>query len=322
MAHNIEGNYYFGVNKPAWHGIGIPLQDAPTPREAWERAYPHHLFKMGVAWKDTDIETGAPVYGDAEGFSAIVRDDGKVLGVHSNRYELVQPADVFDRYAPLIESGLVTLETGGSLNGGKRMWALAKVTGADADVLPGDTIRGYVLFQESFDGSLCSGGGFTNIRVVCANTLAMAQSDVTLRCKHTRGVHDRLNAYRDEIKKALQSFQETKEIMQSLARKQVTRHAQEVYIREVIAGPNALSPDSELSARTENKVERVIELLDTQRGLELVPAMRGTAWQAYNAITEYITHEHGRSADTRLGNQWFGPGVQVNRNALELATRL
>lgn len=319
MSNNVEGTYNLGVATSPWRS-GVSLKDASTPREGWLKAYPHHLFKMSVAWKD--METGSPVYGDADGFCAIVRDDGRVLGIHSDRYELVQPSEVFDRYEPLIDSGLVTLETGGSLSGGKRMWVLAKVQGADSDILPGDPIKGYVLFQESFDGSLCSGGGFTNIRVVCANTLAMAQADLGLRVKHTKNVHDRLNAYRDEIARALNAFRETTEIMQGLARRQVTRHAQELYIREVIAGPASLGLDPDTSARTENKVDRVIELLDTQRGLELVPAMRGTAWQAYNAITEYITHEHGRGEDSRLVNQWFGPGARDNRKALQLATRL
>lgn len=321
MAHNIENNKYFGVNQPAWHGLGTTLSEAPTPEEAWRLACPHVLFKVPIQWAYTDLE-GNTETGPAPEHCAIVRDDGRVLGVHSNRYEPVQPSAVFDRYRPLIDSGLVTLETGGTLNDGKRMWVLGKVAGADAEIVPGDPIRGYVLFQESWDGSLCAGAGLTSVRVVCANTLAMAQGDVTMRAKHTRGVHAKLDSYRDEIARVLHGFRENVEAMRTLARKQVTRAAQEVYIREVIAGPESLEKDAEISARTENKVDTVINLLDTQRGLELVPAIRGTAWQAYNAVSEYLTHDHGRDAESRLASQWFGQSAKINTRALQAALAL
>ena len=34
--------------------------------------------------------------------------------------------------------------------------------------------------------------------------------------------------------------------------------------------------------------------------------VKGTAWAAYNAVTEYITHERGRNADNRMNTAWFG----------------
>ena len=74
-----------------------------------------------------------------------------------------------------------------------------------------------------------------------------------------------------------------------------------------------------MSTVKKNQSERVVELLDTQKGLDLVPAVRRTAWQAYNAVTEYLTHEHGRSEDTRLNSQWFGASANVNRKALSMA---
>lgn len=318
MAHEIEGGKAFFTVKPAWHGLGQVLSTAPTAAEAWRMAYPHTLIETPVSWSIQD-DSGTLHHERAQGFKAIVRDDGRVLGIHSDAYGLVQPGEVFKRFEPLIDSGLVELEAGGSLYEGRRMWALAKVRGADAEILPGDSVRGYVLFQESWDGSTQSGMGLTNVRVVCANTLAAAQGDLTYRTRHTRYVNARLDAYRDQIAGVLRGFHESVETMRALAARKVTRAAQEVYVREVIAGPEALKPEVKLSTKLENKVDQVIGLLDTQRGLELVPAARGTAWQAYNAVTEYLTHDHGRTVDSRLANQWFGPGVSQNRAALERA---
>lgn len=316
MAHQIERNYaFFASNTPAWHDLGHVLKDAPTVKEAWRMAYPHELFQLDIAAK-LPSDDGAALYHDAPGYSAIVRDDGKVLGVHSDRYGLTQPYDVFARFEPLIDSGLVELEAGGSLCDGRKMWALAKVKGAESDIVPGDPIKGYLLFQTSFDGSCTAGAGFTGVRVVCANTLAMAQEDVTYRTKHTKHVNTRLDSIRDDIARTLHVFRENVESMRALATKQVTRKAQETYIRHVLVGPDTTQ---EISTKLENKVCDVIELLDTQKGLELVPRVRGTAWQAYNAVTDYLTHHAGRTQDSRLDSQWFGANAKVNQKALELA---
>lgn len=49
MAHEIEGNYaFFASGKPAWHGLGTVLTDAPSVDEAWRLAYPHALIETGL----------------------------------------------------------------------------------------------------------------------------------------------------------------------------------------------------------------------------------------------------------------------------------
>lgn len=315
MSHMIEADYaFFSDSKPAWHKIGHVLKDQPTAFEAWRMAYPHTIHQLDVAAKmptDTGID-----YHDAPGYSAIVRDDGKVLGIHSDKYGLTQPFEVFQRFEPLIDSGLVKLHAGGSLCEGRKMWALGKIVNGEAEIVPGDEVRAYLLFQTSFDGSCTAGAGFTGVRVVCANTLAMAQKDLDYRTKHTKHVNARLDSYRDQVKATLESFRETVDNMRALARKQVTRKQQETYIRHVLLGPEI---PTEVSTKMENKILEVVELLDTQKGIKDLPKIRGTAWQAYNAVSDYITHHAGRTADSRLDSQWFGVNAKVNQRALELA---
>lgn len=315
MADMIEADNAFFTGIPAWHGKGEVYRDAPPIHVAAKRACPYELFQLDIAAKMTGPD-GTPLYHNANGYSAIVRSDGKVLGVHSDRYGLTQPYEMFNRFAPLVDSGLVQLEAGGLLNEGKKLWILGKIKGGEADIVPGDPVKAYLLFQTSFDGSCTAGAGFTGVRVVCANTLAMAQGDVSYRTKHTKNVNQRLDAYRDDIARTLHAFRENVESMRTLASKQVTRKEQETYIRHVLAGPENAE---ELSTKMENKISEVIELLDTQKGLELVPRIRGTAWQAYNAVTDYVTHRAGRTQDSRLDSQWFGVNAKVNQRALEMA---
>ncbi len=323
MSHGVEKDYaFFASNTPAWWNGGHVLKDAPSPYAAWRLAYPFEVF---------ELEVQASIDGQtipASNYKAIARynpedpnDTPKILGIHSQRYGLTEPAEIFSRFEPLIETGLVTLEAGGSLHDGAQMWALGKITGADLEVVPGDPVKGYLLFQTSFDGSLVAGAGLTGVRVVCANTLAMARRDLSLKAKHTRRVNERLDQYRDQVLATIQGFKETAEKYKHLAGRAVSRKNQEDYVRTVIA-PESVDPAVEISTKLENKVRTVIDMLDTQRGLELVPRIRGTAWQAYNAVSEYITHEAGRSIDARLSSQWFGPGVSMNNRALDLALAL
>ena len=61
--------------------------------------------------------------------------------------------------------------------------------------------------------------------------------------------------------------------------------------------------------------------IETQPGAEFC---QGTWWQAFNSVTYMTDHIQGRSAESRLNNQWFGynQGRKINaaNKAVEFAT--
>jgi len=63
-------------------------------------------------------------------------------------------------------------------------------------------------------------------------------------------------------------------------------------------------------------VNRVLELVNSQPG---APMAAGTLWNRYNAVTYFVDHERGRSADTGLNAALFGDGAQLKDQALDLA---
>lgn len=322
MAHEIEGNKAFFVGQKAWHGIGHVLNDAPTTEEAWRMAYPHTLFKLDVEAKiignDGSVHTMP-----CNLTKAIFRDDGKELGSVGADFELVQPWEVFKQFEPLIDKGLIKLEAGGSLRDGRQMWALGKVQGCESDILPGDPIEGYMLMATGFEGSMRVFGGLKNERVVCANTLEMALNEkersTDIKLKHTKNVRYKLNAATDLIGQTIDNFKKSVEQYRFLANKRLNHIEQMDVITRTFLTDKELKDPEEVSERKSNIVKEVIDLLDTQKGLELVPAARGTAWQAYNAVTEYTTHRYGRNEDTRLQAQWFGESQKISQKALSLA---
>jgi phage/plasmid-like protein (TIGR03299 family) len=320
MAHEIESNYaFFASSTPAWHGLGTVLKDAPSIPEAWELACGGMTLHELPAFAGIQDSEGQFQYQPVDDKKHIFRSDGRYIGTVGDGYHLLQYVDGFRQFEGLIDSGLVELEAGGLLRDGKRMWALGKVKDAVADVAPGDTVKGYILFYSGFDGSLSAGMGSTTVRVVCANTLAAARNEgIQYKFRHTASMPQRLEDARNAIRKEVEAFRVQADLYRHLAAKKVSRKAQEEYITAVMT-PESQKEGEDLSTRAENTIRYVIDLIDTQRNLELVPATRGTAWQAYNAVSEYLTHDYGNNQDNRLNAQWFGNTAALNRRALVAA---
>lgn len=316
----IEDNKAFFVSTPAWHNLGSLLVKAPSPEEAWKIAYPHSLIECPIEAAAIDAN-GTKHYMPLQTHKAIIRDDGKHIGTVGIGYELEQPSEIWDDlFGPLLESGMIELESGGSLFNGSQMWGLAKLKGAELEVVKNDTIKGYLLAATSFDGSKRKTIKFCNTRVVCANTLAVAEKEtgaLSWGVKHTKNMRSRVENAVSMIDASLSAQKQAVETYRILAHKNVSTQTMKTYVRNVIA-PNIA--DKDISPQMTTKVRTVIDLLDNQRGLDLVPAIRGTAWQAYNAVSEYITHHASRSDDTRLSNQWFDAATQdLNQRALQAA---
>lgn len=117
MPANVET--MFSVRETPWHGLGRIIMDAPASREALELA--------GLDWqvesRNIYSGTGAMI----PGYRANVRStDDAVLGVVSDRYRIVQNEEAFQFTDDLLGEG-VTYETAGSLQGGKKVWMLARL---------------------------------------------------------------------------------------------------------------------------------------------------------------------------------------------------
>ena len=97
--------------------------------------------------------------------------DHAPLGIVSDRYKVVQNEDAFQFTDDLLGEG-VTYETAGALQGGRKVWLLARMP--QRYVIAGDEITPYMVFMNSHDGSSGVKVAMTPIRVVCQNTLNLA----------------------------------------------------------------------------------------------------------------------------------------------------
>ena len=163
MSANVESMFY--VRVAPWHGLGVCVEEALNSREALE--------KSGLNW----MVEQRPITTDGKlipGYKANIRQtDGKILGVVTDRYKVVQNHEAFAFTDALLGEG-VKYETAGSLSDGKRIWILAKLP--DKYIIEGEQVDPYLVFSSSHDGSGAIKVCMTPIRVVCQNTLNLALS--------------------------------------------------------------------------------------------------------------------------------------------------
>jgi hypothetical protein len=132
-----------------------------------------------------------------------------------------------------------------------------------------------------------------------------------LRVRHTSRAVAALDEIRELMDLATAEFHATAEQMRYLASLGCDEKHLKRYVREVFAPGQG---DDEDAAR--RIVGQVVPLFEAGRGAELAP---GTMWSAFNAVTEFLTHKRGRTADARVDSQWFGDSAKLTERALDLA---
>ena len=310
MAHEIETVAFHG--ETPWHGLGTPLTDA----ECYD--WPAVAKKAGLDWQVELVPLRTADTNVAVTHQGVRRtSDQKVLGVVGPRYCPLQNRDAFSWFTPYLEAKEAALHTAGSLRGGARVWVLAKLNRDPLVIARGDEVEKFVLLSHGHDGSLAVRVGFTPIRVVCANTLALAHgSDASrlIRVRHSKSLLANLANIREVMNLANQEFEATAEQYRLLARRSINSADLRKYVKRVLKVDEA----DDTATRTANRIDEVVGLCESGRGNDLV-SVRGTYWTAYNGVSEWLGYNRGRSQTTRIDSLWYGEGAGVNKFAFQTA---
>lgn len=320
MAHEIEtvngkASAFF-VGEPAWHKLGkvFPentVLDVPTAIEAAGLNWTVRLQPLHMRY-DGD-EMTVPGY-------ATVRDsDRSVLGVVGPTYKPLQNRDAFNWFQPFLDANEASLEAAGSLREGKRVWVLARLNRDPIEVVPGDEVAKYVLLSNSHDGTMAIRAGFVPVRVVCANTLAMAHGSSAsrlLRIRHSNKAVKTLEEIREVMNLADREFAATAEQYRSLARRPINTADLKAFVRKVFE-PKVLLTETPEEERNQTLLNNIIPLFESGRGNDM-PGVKGTMWAAYQAVNEYLGYERGQEAN-RLDSMWFGDSARLNERAFKVA---
>jgi len=288
MAALVESMVY--TREKPWHGLGTMVEEAPNSADA--------LRLAGLDWtveqKNIQLCGGSKV----PGYKANVRSsDGKILGVVSDRYRVIQNKEAFE-FTDNIIGGDVRYETAGSLNGGKKIWLLAKLPTTE---IVGDKTEPYLCFSNTHDGSGAVRVCMTPIRVVCNNTLNLALDSAkrAWSVRHTGSLQSKMHEARACLRMADTYMGALAEKASRMANTTVTRDQLNQILDE-------LFPVDEHS--TEREKQNVKKLRDEYMVCYFAPDLikfRDTAWGAYNAMSDMITHNAPlRKTENYRENNW------------------
>ena len=126
-----------------------------------------------------------------------------------------------------------------------------------------------------------------------------------------------LEKVREIMDVAAHKFNLDIEVYQSLARRNITADDLDEYVRAVFDLPSAEDQKQKVNRTLDN----VVNLFEQGRGAQL-KGVRGTVWGAYNAVSEYVTHERGRDQNVRVDSTWFGDGQRTIEKALDIGLKL
>ena len=319
MSHEINTFAYTG--EAPWHALGNRLP-ARQSIEVWSTA-------AGMDWEicETPVrfqpgnspESTVLAFEDQK---VLYRSDNhKALSVVSRRYKTVQPRQILSFYKDLTQASGYELETAGVLKEGRKLFALAK-TGKQTVLKGGDRIDGYILLATSCDGTLATTATHTSVRVVCANTLAVAIGTARGAVKVPHNTVFDPDLVKSQLGIAVSQWDTFMSHMKELAQRKVKDSEVEPFLRRVLdlsSGP--VGPSERMAhARSLKKIHALYA--GEGRGADLASA-KGTAFGLLQACTAWTDHERrARNSDYRRDSAWFGQGASLKERALSEALEL
>lgn len=283
-------------------------------------------------------------------FTLVRSDNHDILSpMLGDRYKEIQNRTAFEVFYEFVETGGMTMETVGSLSGGRHIWGLAKI-GSNFELADGEIIEGYFLLMNSHVYGFALKAMFTPVRFPGGNTLirkinvgkAGKKKKVreTYSMPHSRKFGEERIQEIHELLGIAQNYMDDYEAKaRLLAATPLTEEEGILYLAKLF-DPKLIKhreifkwdmPKSLNELGDSADANRVIQKVADQ--LDLFPGNRKescydnstrnrTAWGYYNAVVHWLDHEHGHKPDTRLESAWMGNNADTKLQALDLSVAL
>jgi phage/plasmid-like protein (TIGR03299 family) len=338
--------------RPAYHGIGTVVEEL-APEEVLPATNADYTVRTVPGWADfrelPQTETrprdaaGLPLLGaPADGHRYAIRTDtGETLGAVTDVYHTFQNRELVELTRDVRGPGgdPVTVETAGTLGGGRTFFLLLRTGAAGIGFGGADELTAYTLLSTSHDGKGALVAAPTAVRVVCRNfhETAIRGSKGRMTIRHTAALPRRVELLRSALAGHAETFRTYRETASRLALRPLTARTLGEYFAEVLAAVRGRSvaelfPGRPSTAAEERTLQASRDTLTAwTRRMEESPGCRvagigGTLWAALNAVTEESDHG-GRirrvggedESSARLRSRMTGSGARVKAAAHAVA---
>jgi phage/plasmid-like protein (TIGR03299 family) len=327
MAHDLESvngqTAFASLRQPAWHGLGTVFAEEVNTNEMLELA---HLNDWNVRLEDVETPEG---FNSDKNYSFVTRTNpfdrntNDILGVVGERYVPLQNEDLFSFGDNLLDGG-GRWETAGSIKGGRVVFGSIALT--DSITLDpngiADKIDNYLLINTSHDGSIAIQASITPVRVVCANTLNLALSAVngkkdvkqTFKIRHTQTAEGKIAVAREALGLAHKYIDEFSAIANEMIQTEITKAQFDKIVELAYPAPKKDAKGSQ------KKHDAKTDLLQSIYVGEFNNTISGTAWGAFNALTErldwYRNSRGGNNESILASASGFDPMINAEKNRL------
>lgn len=291
----------------AWHKLGTAVGHAMTPDEALDAAHMRGWDVRKVPLTATFEETteDAVRAGRLPGIRTMDVPN-KFLTVRTNPVtKAVEPLGVVGRvWAPfqneqttallgdITEASGGHIETLGALDGGRRTFVTMRMPSWMEFTVPGSTgLKDisdlYLSIFNWHDGGGSLVANISAVRVVCANTQRIAESSAVSRValRHTGNPTARMAEVRNLLGLTFAYRDTYVEICEQAIAKQVDT----VQVMDVINDVWRVE-GAQTEKQSKGRKRIAASVFDVYQTSETVKPFYGTAWGAYNAVTEYFDH--------------------------------
>jgi len=293
----------FSVLETPWHQEGKVLTSAPTFEEALTLAEFDYTLEKRPHYLPLDPQDHTKGFTEAGDSHYIYRPDiKKNLGRVGDSYEIVSNRQAFEILKPLVDNGVLSLETGGVLRYGADAWLMGawkldkfgpkvqEVFNKDGGLLP------YATVMANHNGRRAIQLGCTTIRIVCANTLGAAESEDSARWRyvnHKAGAGVRLvEAAKEVFDRVVSDFEIIAKQYDLMMKTTLSDELFKKMVLDVCAPDPRLNkkwnPEAKLAnvvfERSEKKRKELTRLWTQGKG----HIGNKSAWESYNGMVECI----------------------------------
>lgn len=341
MAPNV---YQYAGTESAWHNLGTVAAFNSASEAVRESDMDWNIHKIGASYKLPD---GTEIYDDSA--YALWREptilDPSWVRLSRNLvspdYSFMQNVDVANSVDFLAESTGWRFATCAALGNGETFFVCLDM---GESTLVGETFRRYFTFGETRNGAKSAIGYVSRIRAVCSNTFNLGIRQASSRMDITHRATMRIEA--DELMQIVAEAHKAGANVDAAITALAEIRIDDVQFSDMLDAtapmptmprimtmPNLTGTMAEKrksaeyvydqKVRTVNKTRDSIVAEWNRSNDELAPVLRGTAYAAFNAVTEYVTHKHGTfnargksmSASNRAEWDLMGDGAKMRDNA-------
>ena len=308
MSHEVETMAYSG--QVPWHGLGARVDEDVTAQEM--------LAAAGLDWKvellPLQFTTPKGNSVDVPDRFALVRNtDNRVLTLTGKSWHPLQNAEAIGFMKKYVETGGAKLETAGSLRSGKVIWGLAKLDHSFS-VTKGDKVEGYLLFTSPHEVGKAITIRTTTVRVVCANTMAMANSASTVDYRQNHLDDFNFDEAHEAVANAHEQLVAAEKRAKTLAKLKVsiedavTKIIVPVVMPEVVANEDYDPKTILLPDNQPKKLQEIIHSINNAPGAD-----PKTGWGMLNGVTHWADHVAGRTQEARMHRAWVGDTSRIKQ---------